>query len=180
VGSGRPAAGRQAGRRPDADLSGRHGPDPGGQVSLPGGGLDAGESAETGALREAHEEVGLDPAAVEIAGSLSTLWVIVSRFVVQPVVAIAQTRPVFVPSPREVASLIEVPLARLEDPVTVRWGRRHRFGRSIACPFFAVDGPPVWGATAMMLGEFCSALQPGFGPPPAPAPPEIDQLPEIG
>lgn len=155
-------------------------PHHGGQVSLPGGGLDPGESAEAGALREAEEEIGLDPSTVRIAGTLSSLWVIVSRFVVRPVVAVADARPRFTPSPREVAAILEVPLATLRNPASLRWGRRVREGYTVVCPYFAVDGPPVWGATAMMLGEFCTALNPAFRPPPVPAGAEVDGLPHLG
>lgn len=141
-----------------------------GQISLPGGGVDAGETPQQAALREAHEEVGVDPASVEVVGTLSTLWVVMSGFVVHPVVGIAQERPVFTPSPREVASVLEVPLARLSGQGGVGWARRHRDGLTILCPYFVIDGPPVWGATAMMLGELCAVLNPDFDMPAEPTP----------
>ncbi len=155
-------------------------PHHGGQVSLPGGGLDVGESPEAGALREAHEEIGLPPGAAEVLGQLSSLWVVVSRFVVYPVVAVASARPRLAPSPDEVSAILEVPVARLHAPDGVRWGRRTRAGLDVICPFFSVDGPPVWGATAMMLGEFCTLLDPAFRPPPPPGPDGLDLLPRLG
>src|SRR5580765_374467 len=71
---------------PTVALTVRHGdlPQHPGQISLPGGGVDAGESAAQAALRETHEEIGVPPEVVRILGPLSTIWVIVSNFVVQP------------------------------------------------------------------------------------------------
>lgn len=155
-------------------------PDHAGQISLPGGRIDADESPEQAAVREAHEEIGIAPSAVRVIGALSTLWVIVSGFVVHPIVAITDTTPVFVPSPREVDTLIEAPLAALRDPAGVRWARRVRDGMVVACPCFVVGDHFVWGATAMMLGEFCTALDPAFGPPPVPEGAALDVLPHLG
>ena len=151
-------------------------PHHGGQISLPGGGLHAGETPAEGALREAHEEIGLAASEVRVLGALSTLWVIVSRFVVHPIVAIADVRPAFAPAPREVESLIEAPLAALRDPAGLKWDRRVRpqaGGRAdvpIWVPYFDVGGHQVWGATAMILGEFGALLDPAFGPGPVPEP----------
>ena len=71
----------------------------------------------------------------------------------QPIVALADAAPVFVPAPGEVAAVLEVPLATLADPATLRSGRRARGGVEIHAPYFAVDDHQVWGATAMLLGE---------------------------
>jgi hypothetical protein len=114
-----------------------------------------------------------------VVGALSTLWVIVSGFVVHPIVGIADERPAFVPSPSEVDTVIEAPLAQLRDAGNVRWGCRVRGGLPAACPFFAVGDHHIWGATAMMLGEFCTALDPSFGPPPAPQESGLDTLPDL-
>src|SRR5688572_21360821 len=74
-----------------------------GQISLPGGRLDPGEAAEAAALREAQEEIGVDPASIRIVGELSPLWVVVSNFVVRPFVGVTDSRPTFRTDPREVA-----------------------------------------------------------------------------
>jgi 8-oxo-dGTP pyrophosphatase MutT (NUDIX family) len=157
---------------PTVVLTQRHAdlPHHGGQISLPGGGLHAGEIPPDAALREAHEEIGLDPTNVRVIGSLSTLWVIVSRFVVHPIVAVADSRPDFVPCAREVASLIEAPLNTLWDPARLKFESRVRRGAdgnpglTVSVPYFDVDGHQVWGATAMILGELGVALNPSFGP----------------
>jgi len=156
---------------PSVVLTQRHAdlPHHGGQISLPGGGLHDAESPEAAALREASEEIGVDPAGVRVLGTLSTLWVIVSRFVVHPVIGVIDRRPVFVPSPREVDLVIEAPIAGLRDPASLRWVRRERQGVKLWVPYFDVGGHQVWGATAMMLGEFGALLNPSFSPGPAPA-----------
>jgi 8-oxo-dGTP pyrophosphatase MutT (NUDIX family) len=143
-------------------------PHHGGQISLPGGGLHDGETAEQGALREAQEEIGINPEDIRVIGPLSSLWVIVSRFIVQPIVAVADTRPDFAPSPREVETLIEAPLSVLRDPAAMSWDRRVIQGADIWVPYFDVDGHHVWGATAMMIGELIALQDPAFGPGPLP------------
>lgn len=160
-------------RRPDL-------PHHGGQISLPGGGLEPGESPVAGALRETHEELGVDPALVRVVGTLSTLWVIVSGFVVHPIVGIADERPPFVPSPYEVDTIIEAPIGTLRNAAAVQWGRRLRANVPMVCPYFALGAHRVWGATAMILGEFCTALDPAFAPPPPPMPDRFDTLPDLG
>ena len=124
-----------------------------GQISLPGGGLTVREDPAAGALREAHEEIGVDPRDVRIIGALSTLWVIVSNFVVHPFVGVIDYRPEFRASPREVSALIETPVAWVRDPARVGADRRPRGGMAVSFPYFDFDGHHIWGATAMMLGE---------------------------
>ena len=174
-------------RGPSLVLTERHAdlPHHGGQISLPGGGVHEGETVAEAAIREAHEEIGVDPSAVRVVGALSSLWVLVSGFVVHPIIAMADTRPGFAASAREVETLIEMPVAVLRDPARLRWQRRLRQradGTTVALrvPYFALDesghqvpgptghAPQVWGATAMILGEFFALLDPAFGPAPAP------------
>jgi len=126
-----------------------------GQISLPGGGLDHGELPEAAALREAEEEIGVDPSSVRILGSLTPLYVIVSGFVVTPFVGVVNERPQFHPEAREVAEILDVSLAELKDPARRMWGTKTPEGYLIDFPYFSVgDGHQVWGATAMMLSEF--------------------------
>lgn len=137
-----------------------------GQVSLPGGAVDPGEPPDEAALREAHEEIGIVPGQVRLVGALSTLNVIVSNFVVQPFVGVVNGRPEFRLAPHEVASLVEVPLEELRDAGRLGWSRRVRDGLLVEYPHFDLAGHHVWGATAMILGEFASLFDPEFGPPP--------------
>jgi 8-oxo-dGTP pyrophosphatase MutT (NUDIX family) len=138
-----------------------------GQVSLPGGAIDPGESAEAAALREADEELGVPRDVVIPLGSLSTLWIPVSNFIVTPVVGIARARPAFRPHPREVAAVVELPLAHLVDGARIGWARRDDArGGPIDYPYFDVEGHAVWGATAMILSELACLFEPDHGPPP--------------
>jgi 8-oxo-dGTP pyrophosphatase MutT (NUDIX family) len=131
----------------------------GGQVSLPGGVVDAGETFEQTALREAHEEIALDTAAVSIIGALTPLDIPVSGFRLHPVVAAVVARPVLAPSDGEVARILEVPVDDLLDPASFAHSRRERSGLGLSSiPGFHVAGVEIWGATAMVLAEFLALL----------------------
>jgi 8-oxo-dGTP pyrophosphatase MutT (NUDIX family) len=136
----------------------------GGQVSLPGGVIEPGETFEQAALREAHEEVGLAPGAVRVLGSLTPLDIPVSGFRLHPVVAMHASRPTFVAAHGEVARILEVPVATLLDPATVASTERHRMGVTMRVPAFHVGGAEIWGATAMILAEFLALLGPRDSP----------------
>ena len=135
-----------------------------GQVSLPGGRVDAGETFEAAALREAQEEIGVDPATVEILGRLTPLHIPVSGFILHPVVGYTSMRPAFQRAEWEVARIIEAPVSLLSDPAVIKREMRTRTlqGQSIDVnvPYYDVDGEKVWGATAMVLSEFCAILTP--------------------
>jgi len=125
-----------------------------GQISLPGGRLDAGERPEDAALREAHEEIGVDPASVRIVGPLSTLWVVVSNHLLHPFIGITDTPPEFKLAEREVEALIEAPVEHIRDSERLRQYRLARDGIIVDYQSIELGGHPVWGATAMVLGEF--------------------------
>ena len=133
-----------------------------GQVSLPGGRLDDGESVEAAALREAYEEIGVAPADVEVLGQLTPLPVAVSRHLLHPVVGVATSRPAFVLHEHEVEALIEVPLANLRRGEVfweVRARKRSPFGEMDVPCFDVGVAVRVWGATAMVLAEFLAVLE---------------------
>ena len=128
-----------------------------GQIALPGGSFEAGENARSAALRETHEELGLDPARMDVLGYLDPQWIPVSGFVVHPVVATAPSREAMVCDPSEVelgfwvevdhlrrGPVLERPFARGDRNFTMRgWDLPEGF---------------LWGATAMMLAELFAML----------------------
>ena len=130
----------------------------GGQVSLPGGVVDPGETFEQAAMREAHEEVALALDEVRVLGALTPLDIPVSGFRLHPVVATYRGRPQLTPSDGEVARILEVGVDELLDPVRLITAERHRDGVAYAVPAFRIAGVEIWGATAMVLAEFLAVL----------------------
>ena len=121
-----------------------------GQPAFPGGAQDPEDDGPVGAaLREAGEEVGLDPASVEVIGTLPALWLPPSGFVVHPVLAWWRApHPVRVVDEAEVAAVVRVPVAELVDPAN-RLQVTHPSGW--VGPAFRVRGLLVWGFTAGLL-----------------------------
>jgi 8-oxo-dGTP pyrophosphatase MutT (NUDIX family) len=137
----------------------------GGQVSMPGGVVEPGETFEQAALREAHEEVGLASDGVEILGPLTSIDIPVSGFRLHPVVACAAARPRLHPADAEVARILEVDVDVLSDAAAIGWRTMTREGVTRQVPCIAVAGTEIWGATAMVLAEFLTLL--GWEGPPS-------------
>ena len=137
-----------------------------GEVSFPGGRIDDGEDPTAAALREAHEEIALDPALVTPVGWMHPVLTMVSGSLIMPVLATVAARPRLVPSPTEVERVFDVALAELADPDVFheeRWtipGRKIPGSPDDSFPvwFFEVAGEMVWGATARMLHELLSIV----------------------
>ncbi|MEP7361391.1 MAG: CoA pyrophosphatase [Chloroflexota bacterium] len=132
-----------------------------GQISLPGGAIDStDESPAAAALREAAEEVGLDPVAagVSIAGVLPLADVRVSGFMVTPVVAFAERPPQLTPDGYEVATVFAAPLAAFVKGAPIEIVTDVRDGFTLRYGAYRVGDRLVWGATAMMLGRLGAFL----------------------
>ena len=131
----------------------------GGQVSLPGGVVDPGETFEQAALREAHEEVALPLDEVRVLGALTPLDIPVSGFRLHPIVAVTRRRPQLTPSDGEVARILEVGVDELLESARISsTTERERDGVTFTVPAFHVAGVEIWGATAMVLAEFLALL----------------------
>ena len=129
------------------------------EVSFPGGRLEQGETPEQAALREAYEEVGLDPAGVEILGNLSPFSTRKYQVAFLPFVAWLAEPPVLTPNPDEVEQVLRVPLARLREEGVHHqeiWNLPEIAG--LVIHFFELDEDIVWGATAHVLDELLGRL----------------------
>jgi 8-oxo-dGTP pyrophosphatase MutT (NUDIX family) len=125
-----------------------------GEVSFPGGRQDADEDLVGTALREAHEEIRLPPAIVDIVGELDHLSTVTSDSFIVPFVGVLREPPLqLVANPDEVAAVLHVPLAELLDPAVFREERWDLFGSQRSMFFFELVGDTVWGATAAMLRQ---------------------------
>ncbi len=132
-----------------------------GQISFPGGRWEPGDGdLENAALREAEEEIGVPRGQIRLAGRLTELYIPVSNFLVHPFVGVLSGPPIFVPQPGEVAQILTPSLAALQAPDAVKRGDVSVYEGFVLrnVPYFNVANHVVWGATAMILREFLTAL----------------------
>lgn len=136
-----------------------------GEISFPGGAAEAGDADLVAtALREATEEIGLDPAAIglRVVGELEPFWIPVSNFRVTPVVAVADRLPSWTPDPREVQRVIEASVSAFLPGAPIRTVERDVRDWRIRYGAYALDdiaeGLAVWGATARFLGQLGALL----------------------
>jgi len=143
-------------QRPDYD--GVHG----GQISFPGGKNEPeDENVIKTALREAHEEIGVDSSKVRVIDTLTPLFIPVSNMIVTPVIGWIKEKPVFIHQPEEVVFLIDADLKKLLDPGIVRVKPFEIRGEMIEVKYFDYEGNTIWGATAMILQELLIILRRG-------------------
>ena len=128
-----------------------------GQVSFPGGACDEGETTpEQTALREADEEIGLNPSDVKVLGRLTTL-ITITYFRVTPVVGVVKWPTVFRVGEHEVARVFTIPLGWLANPSN-RWEFERQGGKRGLIAYHPYDGELLWGATARMTVDFLNVL----------------------
>jgi 8-oxo-dGTP pyrophosphatase MutT (NUDIX family) len=129
-----------------------------GQIAFPGGRVDPGEDSIAAALREADEELLLDPAAVEVAGTLDP-YRTVTGYVVTPVLGVVQPDLPLQPHEHEVADWFEAPLSFLLDPQNQRQVSALFQGRH--CHYYEINWNDrrIWGATAAMIVNLSRRLQ---------------------
>ena len=129
-----------------------------GQIALPGGRIETGETAIETALRETNEESGIYPRDIEILGSLTEFYVEVSNFQIQPIVGWIKSKPEFKINKDEVEKTILFPVKNFAPPydeieLETKTGR-------LNVPCVKFEGEIIWGATAMILSEFFDIVNP--------------------
>jgi 8-oxo-dGTP pyrophosphatase MutT (NUDIX family) len=132
-----------------------------GQFSFPGGVVQRSDASvvET-ALREAREEIGLEPSVVEVLGLFDDIPTTVSNFVITPVLGLVIGQPAFRPDGREIERVIEIPLAHLLQPDAFRVEQWEREGVRRPVVFVKYGDDVVWGTTGRILSELLGALFP--------------------
>jgi 8-oxo-dGTP pyrophosphatase MutT (NUDIX family) len=125
-----------------------------GQIGFPGGKVeDTDPSISATALREAEEEVGINPESVEILGLLTSLYIPVSNMLVQPVIGLLKAYPELHLNLQEVEYTINAPLSHLKDTENQSIKTINMHGNPVSAPYFRVGNEQVWGATAMIISE---------------------------
>jgi len=129
----------------------------GGQISLPGGRKDnADKTLEQTAIRECYEELGVPQESIHIIGALTPLVIPVSHYEVFPYIGRVESKPNWQVQKEEVAYCIEIPVADIYNPHTIKKETKNYKGLNVEIPYFLYKNEKIWGATAMILSEFIS------------------------
>jgi 8-oxo-dGTP pyrophosphatase MutT (NUDIX family) len=131
-----------------------------GQISFPGGKVEKEDiSAESAAMRETHEEIGVEPSKVEILGRMSSLYVEASRFTIQPFLAWSNKKPDFSVNNEEVEGLILFPLSDFILNEIILEKELETFSGLLKVKYYPWQDEVIWGATAMILSELIEILK---------------------
>ena len=130
-----------------------------GQISFPGGRIDPEDADDlAAALREAHEEVGLEPSRVEPLGLLDDTETFATQYVITPFVGVVRGPVVWQPDGEEIEKVIEVPVAALLDRGSFRVEQWQRDGVTRDVYFYDYRGTTIWGATARILKQYLDVV----------------------
>jgi 8-oxo-dGTP pyrophosphatase MutT (NUDIX family) len=130
-----------------------------GEISLPGGAADPSDaSLEATALRETHEEIGVEPSNVTILGALDDVWIPVSNFELRPFVGAVAARPSMTPQTDEVTEIVELPVRHLLGTGAILEELIEGPGWQLHAAVYRYAGHRIWGATARTLAMFAAVL----------------------
>jgi 8-oxo-dGTP pyrophosphatase MutT (NUDIX family) len=135
-----------------------------GQIALPGGQIEPGESPLQAALRETWEEIGIVPEEIEVLGSLSELFIDVSGFIIHPFVGWLKGTPRFAINKTEVEKILRFPLLTYKNSLGET--ELETASGKLNVPCFHFEGEIIWGASSMILSEFIDVLE-NYKKPPA-------------
>ena len=130
-----------------------------GQICLPGGSVEDGETLEECAVREFEEELGFARQRLRVLGQLNPIYIFASNYFVTPFVAIGDSNAEFVPNPAEVAEIIPYDIATLLDPQSRRLRTIRRKSLRFRTSTLSCGERFIWGATCVILGELAELLR---------------------
>ena len=130
-----------------------------GQISLPGGMLEKGESSQEAAIRETYEELGIKPQVINIIGPLTPFYIPNSGFNVFPFVGWIAKCPTLEIQSREVSKVFAPSVSSLMNPHNKKIKKSTMLGQKVEIPYFSLNNEIVWGATSMILSEFKSIIE---------------------
>ncbi len=130
-----------------------------GQISLPGGMLEKGESSQKAAIRETYEELGIKAQVINIIGPLTPFYIPISGFNVFPFVGWIAKCPTLEIQSKEVSKVFAPSVSSLMNPQNKKIKRSTILGQKVEIPFFDLKNEMVWGATSMILSEFKGILE---------------------
>ena len=130
------------------------------QISFPGGKFeDFDKSLIDTALREAHEEIGIDINSIKIIGQLTSLYIPISNFLVFPLLGYSYNKPILKKNNFEVEKIIEINISDLLNPVNIKEGEFLVQDRKVKAPFYNINNYKIWGATAMIISELLEIIK---------------------
>ena len=124
------------------------------QISLPGGTVEKNESLKDAAIRETHEEIGIEPNSINIIGAMTSFYIPVSGFKISPFIGWIKHKPKLTIQNTEVSKVYSPSITSLMKKESKKEKQTVILGNEIKIPFFELEGEMVWGATSMIISEF--------------------------